>query len=155
MMKILTYEGIHAGDLKEEVEKAAGFPAAGDFRAADAKKLAGTAFYRAKLDDSNRLLFKFARHGEGTCILLLELIRNHDYARSRFLSGAAIDEGKFEPFDMAEGPPEEDVQRMAYVNSKSPRFHYLDKALPFDDAQLEACHLKPPAVIIDGGIDSS
>ena len=148
MTRILTYEGLHAGDLNEEVEKAAGFLSAGDFRAADAKKLVGTSFYRARLDDSNRLLFKFARHGGDTCILLLELIWNHDYAKSRFLNGAAIDEGKFEPFDMAKGPPPEDVQRMAYINPKSTRFHYLEKALSFDDAQLEACHLKPPAVII-------
>jgi hypothetical protein len=32
------------------------------------------------------------RHGDETCALMLEVILNHDYGKSRFLRGASIDE---------------------------------------------------------------
>jgi hypothetical protein len=68
-----------------------------DFRAAQVKKLVNLShgkFYRARLDDADRLLFSLVRHGDEVCALMLEVIANHDYDKSRFLRGAAIDESR-------------------------------------------------------------
>ena len=40
-----------------------------------------------KLDDKNRLLFKLGQYGGQTVLLILEVVRNHDYAKARFLNG--------------------------------------------------------------------
>ncbi len=42
-------------------------------------KSAPTPYWRAKLDYSNRLLQQFARHGDETVCLALEVIENHAY----------------------------------------------------------------------------
>ena len=47
--------------------------------------LAHGKFYRAKLDDADRLLFSLVRHGDEVCALMLEVIANHDYDKSRFM----------------------------------------------------------------------
>jgi hypothetical protein len=55
----------------------------GDFLRADVKKLLGLnhgKFYRAKLDDSNRLLFALVRQGNEVCAVMLMVIENHAYA---------------------------------------------------------------------------
>jgi hypothetical protein len=79
-----------------------------DFKSADVKKMSGTAYYWAKLDDTHRLLFQFGRYDEQTYLLILEVILNHDYANSRFLRGAAVDESKLNPLrstkDIQEAP---------------------------------------------------
>ena len=49
-----------------------------DFRAAQVKKLTKLnhgKFYRAKLDDADRLLFSLIRHGDEVCALMLECDR--------------------------------------------------------------------------------
>jgi len=87
-MDILQYNDLDISRVPKPFERAAAHLRAGDFRAADVKKLAGTPFYRAKLDRADRLLFRFARHGDRTFLLLLEVIYNHEYEKSRFLNGA-------------------------------------------------------------------
>ena len=88
--QLLQYNDLDAKGLEKKIQKVAEHLRRGDFRAADAKKLKGTPFYRARLDDTNRLLFQFANHQEKKVLLILETIRNHDYARSRFLNGASL-----------------------------------------------------------------
>jgi len=96
-MKILEYIGLDTSRVKSSYRKATEAIARDDFRAAQVKKLASLAhgkFYRAKLSDADRLLFSLVRHGDEVCALMLEVIVNHDYDKSRFLRGAAIDESR-------------------------------------------------------------
>ena len=94
-MRILEYTGLDTSRVKASYRKVVEAIARQDFRAAQVKKLANLShgkFYRAKLDDADRLLFSLVRHGDVVCALMLEVIPNHDYDKSRFLRGAAIDE---------------------------------------------------------------
>lgn len=96
-MKILEYAGLDTSRVKGSYRKVPEAIARHDFRAAQVKKLANLShgkFYRAKLDDADRLLFSLVRHGDEVCALMLEVIANHDYDKLRFLRGAVIDESK-------------------------------------------------------------
>ena len=101
-MKILEYTGLDTSRVKASYRKVADAIARNDFRAAQVKKLVNLShgrFYRARLDDADRLLFSLVRHGDEVCALMLEVIANHDYDKSRFLRGAAIDESKIPDID--------------------------------------------------------
>src|SRR3970040_2587917 len=103
-MKILEYVGLDPSRVSASYRKVADAIARHDFHAAQVKKLANLShgkFYRAKLDDADRLLFSLVRHGDEVCALMLEVIANHDYDKSRFLRGTAIDETRIE--DVGEG----------------------------------------------------
>jgi hypothetical protein len=96
-VKILEYTGLDTSRVKASYRKVVEAITRNDFRAAQVKKLANLShgkFYRARLDDADRLLFTLIRHADETCALMLEVISNHDYDKSRFLRGAAIDESK-------------------------------------------------------------
>ena len=88
-MRILEYKSLSTAAVAEQYRKATEAIACEDFGTAHVKKLANLGhgkFYRAKLDASNRLLFALVRHGGETCALMLEVIANHDYDKSRFLA---------------------------------------------------------------------
>ena len=94
-MRILEYTGLDTSAVASSYAKVTKAIAAGDFRAAQVKKLANVAhgkFYRARLDDANRLLFALVRAPGGVCALMLEVIAHHAYEQSRFLRGATVDE---------------------------------------------------------------
>jgi hypothetical protein len=150
-MDILQYSDLDISRVREQFERAVAHLRTGDFRAADVKKLTGTPFYRAKLDHADRLLFRFARHGERTVLLLLEVIYGHAYNKSRFLNGAQIDDEKLvpaaDPLHDAEATGPEAL-KLNYVNFRNPRFHLLDKVLSFDEIQDEIFRLTPPLIII-------
>ena len=117
----------------------------GDFRSADVKKVTDD-LYRARLDRSNRLLFKFARHRGETYILVLELIANHAYESSRFLHrGVKVDESKLP--DIA---PDQsaDAEELAYVNPNGRTFNILDKVISFDDAQQAVFAFSVPLIVV-------
>ena len=95
-MEILYYRGLDYRKVKKQFEKTVEFLKAGDFSSAEVKKMASNGYYRAKLDYENRLLFKFAWYKDQYYLLLLEVIYNHEYEKSRFLRGAKIDENKLE-----------------------------------------------------------
>ena len=61
----------------------------GDFKSADVRKMTGSNYYRARLDIRDRLLFNFVTYRQQKYLLLLEVIKDHNYARSRFLRGGA------------------------------------------------------------------
>ena len=147
-MEILQYTDIDVSGLREAFNRTAGFLKAGDFRAADAKKLKGTPYYRAKLSDADRLLFRFGSYGGNTYLLLLEIIRAHAYEKSRFLNGAKVVESKLEPLASESAVSEQDRLPLPYVNPKQNRFHVLDKILSFDDRQVEAFGLRTPLILI-------
>jgi hypothetical protein len=90
-MKILEYTDLDISRVKAAYRKTVDAIARGDFRAAQVKKLANIGhgkFYRAKLNDADRLLFCLLRHGDEVCALMLEIIEQHAYDKSRFLRGA-------------------------------------------------------------------
>ena len=148
-MRILEYIGLDTSCVKASYRKVIEAIARGDFRAAQVKKLSNLShgkYYRAKLDDADRLLFSLVRHGDEVCALMLEVIANHDYDRSRFLRGAVIDEAKIPDIDVAEATREAQVVR--YLNSSHSVIHLLDKPISFDDIQNAIYHQPAPLVII-------
>ena len=149
-MDILLYDGLHAtGAVKKQLDKVLAALHAGDFKTADVKKMPNTGYYRAKLDDKNRLLFKFGAYEGRTYLLALELILNHEYDKSRFLGGAVVDEAQLKPLkNVVELEQENGLQPMAYVNPKAKQFRLLDKVMSFDEAQEGIFRLPPPLIVI-------
>jgi len=120
-----------------------------DFRAADVKKLSNLThgkFYRAKLDYADRLLFSIVRCNGEAYALMLEVIEQHAYDKSRFLRGASIDEAKIPQADPAEAIGE--AQPVSYLNPSRPQVHWLDKVISFDDAQHEVYLQAAPLIIV-------
>ena len=102
-MKVLEYAGLDTARVRAAYAKVSEALARGDFRAAQVKKLVGPsggAYYRARLNDADRLLFTLLRHRDETCVLVLEVIANHAYDKSRFLRGAQIDEAQIADADV-------------------------------------------------------
>src|SRR4051794_4953331 len=67
----------------------------GDFKSADVRKMGDSGYYRARLDIRDRLLFTLVQVNGRKHLLLLEVIKDHNYTRSRFLRGALLpDEDK-------------------------------------------------------------
>ena len=153
-MKILEYTGLDTSRVAASYRKVADAIARQDFRAAQVKKLANLShgkFYRAKLDDADRLLFSLIRHGDEVCALMLEVIANHEYDKSRFLRGAAIDESKIADIDADEAIRE--AQAMRYLHPERTAIHLLDKPISFDDTQ-DAIYRQPPPLIVVGSAGS-
>ena len=120
------------------------FMEADDLKSADVKKI-GDNLYRARLNRTDRLLLAFHHYQGQRYALVLEYLKNHDYAGSRFLRGVAqLDE---EAIPLLESVPE-DMPALAYVNPQHPRFNLLDKIIAFDDVQQAIYQLTPPLVII-------
>ncbi len=153
-MKILEYIGLDTSRVSASYRKVADAIARHDFRAAQVKKLANLShgkFYRAKLGGADRLLFCLIRHGDEVCALMLEVIANHDYDKSRFLRGAAIDETRIADVEAADAIKE--AQPVRYLHPERTAIHLLDKPLSFDDAQ-EAVYRQPPPLIVVGSAGS-
>ncbi len=147
-MDILAYNELDTGAVKPQFERTVAMLAQGDFRAADARKLRGTPFYRAKLNDSDRLLFKFGTCAGKTYLLLLEVIYHHAYDKSRFLNGATVADTDFEPLPVAAPLAPDAAEPLRYVNPRGRSFHMLGKILSFDDEQATALSLAPPLILI-------
>ncbi|MBU0908384.1 MAG: ankyrin repeat domain-containing protein, partial [Proteobacteria bacterium] len=153
-MKILEYSGINPSRCKSQYKKIVAAIERDDFKTAEVKKLANIShgkFYRAKLDYANRLLFTIVRHNDEVYALLLEVIENHDYAKSRFLRGAQVDDDTLTAIDPAQLAREAEAVR--YVHRERREIHFLDKMISFDDAQ-EAVYRLPPPVILVGSAGS-
>jgi hypothetical protein len=120
----------------------------GDFRTADVKKMPNTGYYRAKLDDTNRLLFSIGTFAGQRYIFVLEVVHNHAYEKSRFLNGAAIDEDKLVPVKNEQQILPDESTTIGYINPRKKSFHLLDKILSFDEVQEEILHLPAPNIII-------
>lgn len=146
-MTILLHNDLNVTPVKRQFDKVLNNLQKDDFRSADVKKMVGTAYYRAKLDDTNRLLFQFGRYNEQTYLLILEVILNHDYANSRFLRGAVVDETKLYALrtekDIKDAP-----LSISHVNTQTGRFHLLDKILSFDAVQTEVYQMPLPIIMI-------
>ena len=146
-MKILEYNEFDPGKTSAQYKKLRKMLEQDDFRSAKVKKLTQGDLFRAELDYSNRLLFKLMRHGEERYALILEVIANHAYDKSRFLRGAQIDEDKIPALTNAELTIDQ-LPALNYVNPAHARFNLLDKVISFDEAQAAIYRLAPPLIII-------
>lgn len=151
-MRLLLYKDLDTRRVKAAFAKLRVAIEAGDFRSADVKKLAPTPYWRAKLDYANRLLLQFARCGEETVCLALEVIENHAYEKSRFLRGATVDEAKIErePLvaDPLAGHTVPDALPLRWIHASRAEFELLDKPIVFDDAQEAVRRLPAPVVVV-------
>jgi len=148
-MRILEYSGLDVSRVRAAYDKVTAAIARGDFRTAQVKKLQNLThgkFYRAKLDDANRLLFSIVRHGEETGALMLEVIANHAYDKSRFLRGALIDESLIADADPAEAIDQ--AVPLRYLHPGRTTIHLLDKPISFDDSQDAIYRLPAPLVVV-------
>jgi len=147
-MEILFYKGIDYQGLKKQVDKVAALLKLGDFKSADVKKMPNTGFFRAKLDDKNRLLFKIGSYEGKKYLFILEVIANHAYEKSRFLNGAFVDEAKLQALSSPENTAPADILPLTFINNKTRHFHILDKILSFDNLQQEVFQLPLPLIVI-------
>ena len=147
-VRILQHEPLDVGNLQAAFHRTVAHLAAGDFRAADVKKLQPGPFYRAKLSDADRLIFRFGEWRGETCLILLEIVRHHAYAASRFLRGAAVDETRLAAVERPEPLQPADRLPLAYLNPARRQIHVLDKILSFDEDQEEALLQRPPVILI-------
>ena len=147
-MDLLYYNDLNYNKVNKQFDKVVEQLSRSDFNGAEVKKMPGSDFYRAKLDYENRLLFKFAKHGDKKYLLLLEVIYNHDYSKSRFLRGAKIDETKCIELKSPDAVNENEIVELSYVNPALAKFHLLDKFISFDEFQEEVFRVKPPVIII-------
>ncbi|SPS02810.1 ankyrin repeat domain-containing protein [Cupriavidus taiwanensis] len=148
-MKILEYVGLDVSRVKGAYRKVTEAISRDDFRAAQVKRLSSLThgkFYRARLDDANRLLFSLVRHDGQTCALMLEVIENHDYRNSRFLRGTEINENKIPEIDAAEAARAAEPVR--YLHPTRTDIHLLDKPISFDDTQEAVYRQAAPLVVV-------
>ena len=147
-MKVLEYADLDTSRVGSAYAKVVQALERGDFRSTEVKKLTGAQgrYYRAKLDQTNRALFTTIRHGDATFILMLEIIENHAYDRSRFLRGIDIDEAKIPEVEASEAAQE--AESVRYIHPGRTEVHLLDKPISFDEAQAAVFRLKPPLVIV-------
>ena len=148
-MKTLEYIGINPSRCRTQYKKIVAAIERDDFKTAEVKKLANVShgkFYRARLDYANRLLFTIVRHHDEVYALLLEVIENHDYGKSRFLRGAQVDDEKLAAIDPVRAAGEAEAVR--YVHPARREIHFLDKMISFDDAQESVYRLPPPVILV-------
>ncbi len=148
-MKILEYTGIDTLRHKAAYMKITDAIARDDFRTADVKKLSHVThgrFYRAKLDYANRLLFSIVSHGGEVYALMLEIIENHAYDKSRFLRGVGVDDDKLPAVEALQAS--KDAEPVRYVHPDRSEIHLLDKVISFDDAQEAVYRLPPPLIVV-------
>lgn len=143
MFSILYYEGLDSSGLKSKFDKVVSLIADGDFKSADVKKLKPTGYLRAKLDDTNRLLFMPIKYQEKTYLLILEVIKNHAYQKSRFLAGAPVNEEKILLDDMHNHP----IDTFKFLQENRP-VRLLDKWIIFDDEQDDIMQYPLPLILV-------
>jgi hypothetical protein len=155
-MQILLYSDLQTTRVRRQFDKVMSALHHGQYQTVDLKKLKGKAFLRAKLDDTNRLLMRMAQFGGQPVLLVLEVILNHDYAKSRFLRGGHYQESDFVPFDIpgqresTEKPLSDgtELESLRYINPISTTFHLLDKPISFNDDQAEILMGSLPAIVV-------
>jgi len=142
-MRVLLYEGLEVPPhLQARVERVLEALRSGHLAQAELKKLTPTPYFRAKLSDKDRLLLKPVRVGGEGAWLVLEVIPNHAYHRSRFLRGAEVRE---EDLPSPEALLAQ-AEAVRHLDLRAPRFHLLDKPLTFD--QVQEAVLKAPLPLL-------
>ena len=144
-MRFLTYEGLQGGPFAAKLDNVRQAIERDDFRSPDVKKLAGSGYYRAKLDGASRLLLSFVQFRGETVCLALEIIPHHAYEKSRFLRGASVNEAALAD---VHAPVAVEAPAIRHLHATRPTFHHLDKPLSFDDAQEEVLRRPLPLVLV-------
>ncbi len=152
-MQVLIYEGLKTEPVQAAYDKVVAAILRDDFRAAQVKKMHKVGkinFYRARLNDADRLLFCLIRHADQVVALMLEIIYQHDYGSSRFLRGALVDESKIPEASLQEALQDalHESLPMRYLHPECKRIHILDKPISFDDRQEVIYRQSPPLIII-------
>ncbi|MEO8400700.1 MAG: hypothetical protein ABI597_02740 [Gammaproteobacteria bacterium] len=163
MNKVYFWQGIlgHAPDIhrySETINKLL----RGEYKAAglDLKKMAGCRIYSARVNDTHRLLFTTIKVGNKSCLLLLEVVLNHDYQKSRFLKPSvlkkflALINEQLENYDIDESSfietnddIEIDSEKSSSEFSSTPAIHFNACFLEYSDDQNEIIVTKLPAII--------
>ncbi len=146
-MQILEYIDLDRSRVARQYQKLIGYLEQDDFKSADVRKLQEYDLYRAKLDDSNRLIFKIVTFKGTRYALILDVVLNHAYDKSKFLRGARIDESKIPLLEQSQ-LDKEPLPAVIYLNPSGPRFHLLDKVISFDPEQQGIYIHTPPVIII-------
>ena len=151
-MKIVEYVGLDTSRVRMQYERICAALERDDFRQAQVKKLVGVThgtFYRAKLDYANRLLFTLIRHDGTLCALMLEVIEQHAYEKSRFLRGAAVDIERISEIDVPtpDVPTLDDATPVRYLHPVRRDIHLLGDVLSFDDVQQAIYQESAPLVL--------
>lgn len=144
-MEILEYSHLDTSSVGAQYQKVIAMLRRDDFVSAEVKKLKPTDYYRAKLNHSDRLLFKFICHDHKNYLLILEVIRNHAYDKSRFLNGASIDESQI---ILPTTIDQHAIEPIKYINPNNACIHVLDKIISFDDEQNGVYQVKPPMIVV-------
>jgi hypothetical protein len=142
-MNILEYRDLDTKKVEKQYKKIKTMLRQDDLYSAEVKKLNPTNYYRAKLDYTNRLLFKMVSYNDEKYALMLEIIHQHSYEKSKFLRGVKVQESKVLQ-------PDEPLssEKIIYFNTNKPNFHVLNKVISFDDCQEEIYRTSPPILII-------
>ncbi len=154
MYDILYYNNLNHVGLEAKFNKIVSFLKNGDFKSAEVKKLTKSSYLRAKLDDSNRLLFTPLTYQNKTYLVVLEVIRNHEYEKSRFLRGVTtIDETdvpflEHETIESNSIQHKFDIMSTLAVSPQNRPVHFLDKFLVFDDDQSPVINCALPLILI-------
>jgi len=121
----------------------------GDFKSADVRKMGDTNCYRARLDIRDRLLFSLVVCKGRKHLLLLEIVKDHNYAHSRFLRGALLPE---DDKLIAIPDPEKELNghtpELSYLNAGNRSIHLLNKFISFDELQQSVFSLYTPLIIV-------
>jgi superfamily I DNA/RNA helicase len=148
-LKILYFNEIEVGGLEKQYKKVIKFLQKEDFKSAEVKKISNTDMFRAKLDYENRLLFKFISYNSKRYIVILELILNHEYEKSKFLRRVTdFDETVFQDILEADSLEEKEITPVHYLNLEKEHIHFLDKFISFDNIQNEILYLPTPLIVI-------
>jgi len=149
-MRVMRYRHLDTAPVQAAYDRFRSAVESGDLAAAKIKKMKPTGYYRARLDDTNRLLLEFKLYEGKVVCLVLEVILQHRYERSRFLRGAGVQEEHIEaapdllPDDRVEAPA------VQYLHPTEPTFHLLGQVLSFDDEQLGALTAPLPLMLMGG-----
>lgn len=150
-MRLLTHHHLDTHRVKAQFAKLKQAIERDDFKSPNLKKLHPTSYWRFKLDQTNRLLVQFARHGDETVCLALEVILNHDYANARFLRGASLNWEHIdtdEPSAPALAEIADTAAPLRYLHPQRGDVHVLDKVLSFDDTQQAVYETPAPLVLV-------
>ena len=149
MFNILYHNDLDIRSVEKTFPKTLQQLQSGDFKSADVRKMSGTNFYRARLDIRDRLLFNFVSCRQHKYLLLLEVIKDHNYARSRFLRGGAqVDEERLIRIESPEKEVETAAIELPYIHPENKAIHTLNKFLSFDQFQQTVFMLHPPLIIV-------
>ena len=149
MLPILFYNELDSKSVQKSFDKVLQQLSKCDFKSADVRKMTSSGYYRARLNIKDRLLFTFASYNQKKYLLLLEVIQNHDYAKSRFLRGAQLPgEEAMQLLLHADEVQPAEIKNLNYVNETGQNIHLLNKFISFDETQQAIFGVHPPLIII-------